>query len=69
MNAFLLYQTCLAFVLTCHLPWDKPSQILGCMHAQSTQHWALAMMAVALPGGQLVSPRSQEPIAHVKECT
>lgn len=61
MNAFPLHQSCLASGSTCHLPRDKPSQLLCCMHAQGTQHWALAMVAVALPGGQLMS---QEPGAN-----
>ena len=64
MNAFPLHQSCLASDLTCHLPWHKPSQLLCCMHAQGTQHRALAMVAVALPGGQLMS---HEPIAHAKK--
>ena len=64
MNAFPLHQSCLASGLTCHLPRDEPSQLLYCMHAQGAQHWALATVAVALPGGQLMS---QEPIAHTKK--
>lgn len=68
MNAFPLHQSCLASGSTCHLPRDKPSQLLCCMHAQGTWHWALAMVAVALPGGQLMSHEPGANCAYKTGC-